>query len=482
MSNQDFRGACATPARRLRVRALASAVAASLSCWAAGASAQSLSELYVAAKAYDAAYQSALAQAEATRYKTEQAYAAKRPTVGLKGSLTRQHFESSNPSADTPTTQAQLSQLTAAQASALAASAQGGNYTVTNKNIAIQAKQSLYNRSTNAAVEQAEQALKASETDLKIAEDDLIVRLTQAYFDVLGARDVQVTAQTNKKGLAEQLASAKRNFEVGNSTITDTREAQARFDLATAQEIAADNDLKVKSIALDQLVGQANLQPKALITPINLPALTPATADEWVAMTTTNSNVLKAQTALTVAQLESQKAKGEHYPTADLVAAISKTDLDGSPSLALSSSNGTSASIGIEVNVPLFTGFSTSNHIKETAALINKSERDLDNAKRSVALATRQAFFGVQSGMAQVKALEAAEGSAKLALEATQLGYRVGVRVNKDVLDAQTALANTQKDLYKARYDVIVGTMKLRQASGSLKTEDLDTLNKLLSR
>jgi len=484
MSNQEFRGACAIPARRLRVRALASAVAATLSCWAAGVSAQSLGELYLTAKAYDAAYQSALAQTEATRYKTEQAYAAKRPTIGLKGSITRQHFDSANDSSGTttPTTQAQLGQLTGAQASALAASAQGGNYTVTNKNIALQAKQSLYNRSTNAAVEQAEQALKATETDLKIAEDDLIVRLTQAYFDVLGARDVQTTAQTNKKALAELLASAKRNFEVGNSTITDTREAQARFDLATAQEIAADNDLKVKSITLDQLVGQPNLQPKALITPINLPAMSPATADEWVAMTTTNSNVLKAQTALTVAQLESQKAKGEHYPSADLVAAISKTDLDGSPSLALSSSNGTSASIGVEINVPLFTGFSTSNHIKETAALINKSERDLDNAKRTVALATRQAFFGVQSGMAQVKALEAAEGSAKLALEATQLGYRVGVRVNKDVLDAQTALANTQKDLYKARYDVIVGTVKLRQASGSLKIEDLDTLNKLLSR
>jgi len=483
MSNQDFRGARATPARALRVRTLAAAAAATLSCWAAGVSAQSLNELYQTAKAYDAAYQSALAQAEATRYKTEQAYAARRPTVGLKGSITRQHFDSANDnSTATPTTQSQLGQLTASQASALAASAQGGNYTVTNKNIALQAKQSLYNRSTNVAIEQAEQALKVSETDLKIAEDDLLVRLTQAYFDVLGARDVLATSQTNKKAMAEQLASAKRNFEVGNSTITDSREAQARFDLATAQEIAADNDLKVKSIALDQLVGQSNIQPKALITPINLPALSPSTAEEWVAMTTTNSNVLKAQTALTVSQLEAAKARGEHYPTADLVAAISKTDLDGSPSLALSSSNGTSASIGVEVNVPLFTGFSTSNHIKETAALINKSERDLDNAKRTVALATRQAFFGVQSGMAQVKALEAAEASAKLALEATQLGYRVGVRVNKDVLDAQTALANTQKDLYKARYDVIVGTMKLRQASGSLKAEDLEMLNKLLSR
>ncbi|HRH28858.1 MAG TPA: TolC family protein, partial [Aquabacterium sp.] len=165
-----------------------------------------------------------------------------------------------------------------------------------------------------------------------------------------------------------------------------------------------------------------------------------------------------------------------------LVASLSRTDIDGNASAALASSNGTAASLGVEVNVPLFTGFATTNRVKETAALITKSERDLDNARRSVALATRQAYFGVQSGHAQVKALEAAESSARLALEATQLGYRVGVRVNKDVLDAQTALSSTQKDLYKARYDVIVGTMKLRQASGSLKAEDLEALNKLLSR
>jgi outer membrane protein len=113
--------------------------------------------------------------------------------------------------------------------------------------------------------------------------------------------------------------------------------------------------------------------------------------------------------------------------------------------------------------------------------LEEKSEHDLDNAKRSVTLATRQIFFGLQSGQAQVKALEAAEASAKLALEATQLGYRVGVRVNKDVLDAQTAVSNTQKDLYKARYDVLVATVRLRQASGTLKAEDLDGLNRMLS-
>ena len=137
--------------------------------------------------------------------------------------------------------------------------------------------------------------------------------------------------------------------------------------------------------------------------------------------------------------------------------------------------------VGLELNVPLFAGFAVQNRVKETLVLENKAESDLDNAKRSVALGTRQAFAGVQSGLAQVKAYEAAEASAKLALEATQLGYRVGVRINKDVLDAQTQVAATQRDLYKARYDVILATVKLRQASGTLKAEDLGNLNKLLA-
>jgi len=136
--------------------------------------------------------------------------------------------------------------------------------------------------------------------------------------------------------------------------------------------------------------------------------------------------------------------------------------------------------MGVEVNVPLFAGFATQNRVKEALALQERSERDLDNARRSVSLATRQAYTGVMSGLAQVKAYEAAEASAKLALEATQLGYRVGVRINKDVLDAQTALANTQKDLYKARYDVIVGSVRLRQAAGTLQTEALADLNRQL--
>jgi outer membrane protein len=452
-------GPCQRPASTLR--RTAAAVALLASCWAAGASAQSLSELYQTARGYDAAFQAAQAQAEATGYKAEQAKAANLPNVGLKGSISRNQFEPANKNF----------QLGAVD-----------KYHFTNKSLALQARQSLYNKGVTTTIQQAEESLKVAQADLRAAEADLIVRLSQAYFDVLGARDALTTAQTNKKALAEQLASAKRNFEVGNATITDTREAQARFDLATAQEIAADNDLKVKSIALDQLVGQNNVQPLPLAAPAQSPVLSPVTADEWVTLTADSPNVVKAQVALDIARIEAGKAQGEHLPTADLVGTISRNEVDGSASAALASSTGTTASLGVEVNVPVFAGFATTNRIKETASLLSKSERDLDNARRSMALATRQAFFGVQSGQAQVKALEAAEASAKLALEATQLGYRVGVRVNKDVLDAQTALATTQRDLSKARYDVIVGTMKLRQLSGSLKAEDLDNLNKLLTR
>ena len=146
-----------------------------------------------------------------------------------------------------------------------------------------------------------------------------------------------------------------------------------------------------------------------------------------------------------------------------------------------SGGDGTSASIGVEMNMSLYAGGAIQNQVREALALVERSRQELDQARRGTALSVRQAFLAVQSGLAQVKAYEAAESSARLALEATQLGYRVGVRINKDVLDAQTQLTSTQKDLYKARYDVIVGSVRLRQASGSLSAEDVSALNKLLA-
>jgi outer membrane protein len=434
--------------------------------------AQSLLELFQEAKNYDATYLAAKSQAQSSGFKTKQAYALRRPMVNLKGNLARQRFDAGN--FDT-------TGLSAQQIQQLNAQGAGQNATTTIKSLALEGKQAIYNGAANATIDQADQGVVVAEADLQAAENDLIVRLTQGYFDVLAAKDLLFTTQANKKALSEQLASAKRNFEVGNATITDTREAQARHDLASAQEIAALNELQVKKLALDQLVGRSNVAPRSLMTPVNLPPLEPANAESWVALTANSTLVRKATAGLKVAQLETKKARAEHMPTVDLVASVKNTKLDSSSVVTEASSNGMTSVVGVEVNVPLFAGFSTQNKIQESLALEEKSERDLDNAKRSVSLATRQAFFGVQSGMAQVKALEAAESSAKLALEATQLGYRVGVRINKDVLDAQTAVSNTQKDLYKARYDVLVTSMKLRQVSGALQLQDLEYLNRLLA-
>jgi outer membrane protein len=283
--------------------------------------------------------------------------------------------------------------------------------------------------------------------------------------------------------VAEQLASAKRNFEVGTSTITDTREAQARYDLVIAQEIAADNDLRVKKIALDQLVGKSDTQPQTLAQPPLLPALVPNDANVWVQQSEPDHPAIRqAQIALDVAQLETQKAQAGHKPTLDLTAGYSAiNNIDGSSSNA-GSSRVNGGTIGLSFNLPLFAGFSTQNRIRETLALEDKARNDLEGAKRAVALGTRTAFFGVLSGQGQVKALEAAEASSQSALDANKLGYQVGVRINIDVLNSQSQLFQTKRDLAKARYDVLVGGLKLRQANGTLKADDLQSVNALLTK
>jgi len=450
------------------VRRRRSAVARAISMLAVGtfvagaAQAENLLELYDAAKLYDAPYLAARAQAESAYAKADQAKALVRPSLNLQAGITRTDFNSS-----------------AKTSIPGAASAYDSN--TTTKRAALQARQTIYNADSFARLDQADQSRLVADADLMVASQDLAVRVTQAYFDVLGAQDVLTTAQANKAALAEQLAAAKRSFEVGNSTITDTREAQARHDLATAQELAAANELRVKRITLDQLVGRANVIPNPLRTPATLDSLAPGEMEEWVNQAQASPNVRKAEAALEAAKLEISRARAGHLPTLDAIASLQRTDIDSSNQLAVTSGGaGTSAAIGLEMNMSLYAGNSVQNRIAEVLKLQEKSEHDLDNAKRQVTLGTRQAYLGVQSGLAQVKAYEAAETSAKLALEATQLGYRVGVRINKDVLDAQTQLANTQKDLSKSRYDVIVGTVRLRQASGVLTQDDLAELNKLL--
>ncbi len=419
---------------------------------APAASAQSLLELYEAAHSYDATYLAARALADSAVFRVEQTRALNRPSASLAGSTARVQ---TNPTI-------------------------GANFGSNGLAASISGRQPLFNRANDATIAQAERTLESSLADLDTAEQDLMLRVSQAYFDVLGAQDTLRTTRANKAAISEQLASAKRNFEVGTATITDTREAQARFDLATAQEIAADNDLVTKRIALDQLVGRTDVQPRQLVVPFALPGTAAIPVDELVSRAAEeHPAVRRARVAYDIAQLETEKARAQRLPTVDAVASLQ----GGRGTIARDvTGNNAGASIGLQLNLPLYTGGAIQNRIRETLVLEERSRNDLEAARRATIQTTRQAWYTLQSSTAQVKALEAAEASSQLALEATQLGYRVGIRVNVDVLNAQSQLYQTRRDLARARYDLLLGTLRLRQASGRLVPSDIQGIDALLVR
>jgi outer membrane protein len=449
-----------SPARpALRVAHVALALSLGLGM-ASGARAQSLNELYQAAHSYDANYLSSRAALDAAQLRFEQARGLRLPQVSLSANAGRQ--TSSTPEANTRT-------------------ANSNSATVT-----LNGSQTLFNRTNDVTIQQADRAIEAYRADLEAAEQDLILRVSQAYFDVLAAQDNLATAKTSLAAISELVASAKRNFEVGTATITDTREAQARFDLARFTQIQAENDLVTKSILLDQTVGRGGVVPKQLAVPIALAPLSPPNVDEWVARADAEHPLIrKARTGLEIAKLDTDKAKAGNLPVVTLNGshARGRSDVDGSVSPGVGFGYNTPSNVSsvfVNLNVPLFAGFQIQNRIKETLVLEDKSQNDLESVRRNVAQATRQLFYGVGSLSAQVGALEAAESSSKLALEATQLGFKVGVRVNLDVLNAQAQLFTTRAQLARARYDRIVAGLRLRQASGRLTPDDVAAVNSLL--
>jgi outer membrane protein len=421
-----------------------------------GAQAQSLVEVYDLARGYDATFLAARSQYDANLAKAEQAKAGVRPQAALGAGANWNNRESSADSLDS---------------------------TYNSQNVTLSGSQPLYRPSNRASAQQGELSVDVARAQLQAAEQDLIVRTTQAYFDVLAAEDTMTFVQAQKAAVAEQLAAAKRNFEVGTTTVTDSREAQARYDLVIAQEIAAENDLRVKKLALDQLVGKSGVSPKPLATPVALPPLQPADPQAWVQQAESgHPSVVQASKGLEIAQLETRKAEAGRLPTLDLVGQYQVARApSGSSSIPGYVRNNT-ATVGLQFNLPLYTGGAVQNRIKETLALEDKARTDLEGAKRAVTQATRSAYLGVLSGQSQVKALEAAEASSQSSLDANKLGYQVGVRINIDVLNAQSQLYQTKRDLAVARYNVLIGGLRLKQASGQLVADDLQAVNALLAR
>jgi outer membrane protein len=332
---------------------------------------------------------------------------------------------------------------------------------------------------------QAEFQVAQAEATFAQAGQDLIIRTAQAYFDVLAAQDTLELVRAQKAATAEQLAAAKRNFEVGTATITDTHEAQSRYDLITAQEIAALNDVESKRQALRLVTGKEYRELKSLRPEIKLAPPNPENMDFWVDLAEKQSySVLAQQAATEVAMLEQRRQRAAHLPTLDAFATYDQLGQSASTSSTGSAGGVDTATtaIGLRFAMPLYQGGALDSREREAAALALKTKDDLENVKRSAATATRQNYLIVINGIAAIAALEQALISSQSSLDSNKLGYEVGVRINIDVLNAQQQLFSTRRDLLVARYNTILNQLRLKAGAGSLREEDLAEINKALAQ
>jgi len=425
------------------------------------ATAQDLAQVYQDAKAYDAQYAAARFALQAGLEKLPQGRALVLPTLNLSASAndTRIDSESHNTSV----------------APGFERDARSHGYT-------LSFSQPLYRRQNFIQVDQAGYQVRQAEAVFGQAGQDLVVRVAQAYFDVLASDDTLALVRAQKAAISEQLAQAKRNFEVGTATITDTHEAQARFDLAAAQEITAQNDLDTRKRALQQLTGKEYPALKTLRADVKLSRPDPARMDDWVGVAEKQSYAVQIQeSAAEIAQLEVKRNTAGHLPTVDLVASYGWTSQTGSQ-LSAVGTNTTTGTLGLQLALPLYAGGAITSREREAAANFEKARQDLENARRSAALSTRQFYLAVINGIAQIGALEQALISSQSALDSNKLGYEVGVRINIDVLNAQQQLFSTRRDLAVARYNTITNHLRLKSAAGTLREEDLDLVNRALAR
>ncbi|MDD2701971.1 MAG: TolC family outer membrane protein [Sideroxydans sp.] len=427
-------------------RTLLSAMLAAM--FVAPASAADLIDIYRAAQTQDAVFAAARAAQQAGQEKLSQGRALLLPSVNLNANTAYNDVN--------------------APYGANKYNSHGYGVTVT---------QPLFREQNWAMYNQSELQVVISDAQFKAAQQDIILRSAQTYFDVLIAQDTVQLIDAQKSAIAQQLEQAKRNFEVGTATITDTYEAQARYDLILAQELAAASDLEVKQRDLQQLINADLPALNVLGEGFKPTAAEPADVQKWVEEAQLhNVQVQIAEAAYALADEEVARSRGGHLPTLDLVGSYSKNT-----GCAFTSCGETrSSSVGLQLNMPLFQGGATQSQWREADANREKAKQDLENARRTVAVQTRQAYLGVATGIAQVQALQQALKSSESLLAASKLGQEVGVRTSLDVLNAQQQMYSTRRDLYQAQYNYLVSHLRLKAAAGKLQEADLLQVNQAL--
>ncbi|HXZ49712.1 MAG TPA: TolC family outer membrane protein [Usitatibacter sp.] len=417
--------------------------------------ADDLVAIYHDALTSDPVYQSARAQYEAGIEKLPQARSGYLPLLSGSASAFRNHVDNDV----------------------------APNVTYNTNNYVVTLTQPIFRMQNWIGIDEAQQQVLQAEAALTGAQQDLVLRVAQAYFDVLLAQDNVALSESQKVAISEQLAQAKRNFEVGTATIVDTLEAQARYDQATATEISDKNNLEVKRRALQQLLGKEPGPLAPLKEPLVLSPPSPADIEAWVKVAEQgNYAVISAKAGAQIARQEIERQKAAYWPTLDASASYGQTYNPATSNIGIVGPNSVTGSVGITLSMPFYTGGLIQSRVREAVANRDRADQDLENAVRTVAQAARADYLNVTSGIAQVKALEQALKSTQSQLDSTILGRDVGVRTSVDVLNAQQQVYQTRRDLQQARYNYLLNTLRLKSATGQLADTDVDAVSRELAR
>lgn len=427
-----------------------------------------LMEIYHEALEQDPQYSSARFAHQAAQEKLPQGRAGLLPTVTLAGVRRRQWIDIES-----------VSGLPFGTGAGVAV--RPSEVTIDNQSLTITATQPIYRKENFTIYEQSKLQVAQADSQFIIAAQELILRVAQAYFDILLAQVNVEVAEAQKKAIAEQLAQAKRNFEVGTATIVDTHEAQARFDLTLSQEIAARNNFEVSRRTLQQIIGRVPenlMRPSEMVS--DLLTLKYANMQDWISVAEQNNLALKVQEAVyEIAKKDVDRARAGHYPTLDLVAIYSDQKGVGG-TITGRPIDLTSREIGVQLSFPIFQGFAVQSRVREALAIQEKVLQDLNNTRRNSVLQVSQQYLNVTNGIAQVNALKQALISSQSQVESTKLGQEVGVRTEVDVLNAQHLYYSARRDLAQARYNFLMSRLRLKAEAGELDEEDLKEINHVL--
>ena len=340
-------------------------------------------------------------------------------------------------------------------------------------NVYLKLTQPLYHHDYWVLLSQSDNQLAQAEADYEAEQQDLFVRTAKAYFAVLSALDNLDFANAERRALERQLAQADRKFAVGTVAITDLSEAQAGFDLAVANTIAAQRALSVAKAALREIIGQADIEllPMSLEPPLLEPS--PPKLEDWSELAQRNNLVIiAAENRAEVARKNIEVQFAGHLPTLDLVASVGINDTDRPAGLVANSQT-----VGLQMNMPLFQGGAVNSRVRQSQHQLDAAKQELVKNRRSVEKQIQDAFYGVQYSINQVKALKAAVESTRTAVEATEAGFRVGTRTMVDVVTSERNFYRAQRDHAVARYDYITNSLALKQGASILTRQDIMLVN-----